>query len=367
METAHPHLRPRILEAYVAREFLKLLILSLTAFVSLFVIVDFFEKIDRLVEAHLGLWDLVRYVSLKVPFAAGQVLPAAALLGIMLTFGLMSRSHETMAMRTSGLDILQLLRPVLIVTGGVMAVMLALNLYLIPWSQESLDSFWQSRVDKKPARNLHTMEHFWYKGDQAIYNILLFRKDIQTMEGVKIYLFDRQFHLVQVIAAARAQFQGSHWRFFQGQIQTMGPGGPTGGEMFQQRDLVLTERPEDFADLEKKVTEMDFNELAGYVRRLERDGYKSTTYRVDLYSRLSLGLTPLIMVVLGLALALRHNQVHLTSVVALGMGLMFIYWLFFGFSASFGQAGRWPALWAVSCPHLVFGGLALGLLQRVTR
>jgi lipopolysaccharide export system permease protein len=103
------------------------------------------------------------------------------------------------------------------------------------------------------------------------------------------------------------------------------------------------------------------------VRRLERDGYKSTTYRVDLYSRLSLGLTPLIMVVLGLALALRHNQVHLTSVVALGMGLMFIYWLFFGFSASFGQAGRWPALWAVSCPHLVFGGLALGLLQRVTR
>ena len=106
METANPHLRPRILEAYVAWEFLKLLTLSLAAFVSLFVIVEFFEKIDRLVEAHLGLWDLVSSVVLKVPFAAGQVLPAAALLGIMLTFGLMSRSHETMAMRTSGLDIL---------------------------------------------------------------------------------------------------------------------------------------------------------------------------------------------------------------------------------------------------------------------
>ncbi len=93
METGNPPLRPRILEAYVAREFLKLLILSLAVFVSLFVIVDFFEKIDRLVEAHLGLWDLVRYVLLKVPFAAGQVLPAAALLGIMLTFGLKARSY----------------------------------------------------------------------------------------------------------------------------------------------------------------------------------------------------------------------------------------------------------------------------------
>ena len=94
METANPPLRPRILEAYVAWEFLKFLILSLAAFVSLFVIVDFFEKIDRLVEAHLGLWDLVRYLSLKVPFAAGQVLPVRRCRVSCLTFGLMSRSMK---------------------------------------------------------------------------------------------------------------------------------------------------------------------------------------------------------------------------------------------------------------------------------
>ena len=269
----------------------------------------------------------------------------------MLTFGLMSRSHETMAMRTSGLDILQLLRPVSALTGGVMAVMLALNLYLIPWSQGSLNNFWQSQVEKKPARNLQAMEHFWYKGDQAIYNILLFRKDIQTMEGVKIYLFDRQFHLVQVIAAARAQFQGGSLALFPGADPDPGvPAAPPEGRSSSSGTWSSRSARKTFADLEKKVTEMDFNELAGYVGRLERDGYKSTPYRVDLYSRLSLALTPLIMVILGLALALRHNEIHLTSVVALGMGLMFVYWLFFGFSASFGQAGRWPRPVAVSLP-----------------
>ncbi len=367
MEALSRTLRPRILEAYVAREFLKLMSLSLATFVSLFVIVDFFEKIDRLVRAHLGLGDLLRYLVLKVPLAVGEVLPAAVLLGIMLTFGLMSRAHETMAMRTSGLDILQMLRPVLVLTAGVVLVMLLLNLYLIPWSQARLSSFWQSQVEKKPPRNLITMEHFWYKGDQAIYNILLFRKDIQTMEGVKIYLFDRQFQMVQIIAAARAQFQGDHWRFYRGEIQTLDAGGSLSGETFQQRDLVLTERPDDFADLEKKVTEMDLMELYRYVERLERDGYKSTVYRVDLYSRLSRSLTPLIMVILGLGLALRHNQIHLTSIVALGMGLMFGYWLFFNFGASFGQAGRLPALLAVTIPHVVFGGASLGLLRQVTR
>jgi lipopolysaccharide export system permease protein len=366
MEVSHT-LRPRILEGYVAREFLKLSCLSLVTFVSLFVVVDFFEKIDRLVRAHLGLGDILRYLALKLPFAVGQVLPAAVLLGVMLTLGLMSRSHETMAIRTSGLDILRLARPLIVLVAGVTVLLLALNLYLIPWSQGKLSLFWQTQVEKKPPRNLHNLEHFWYKGDQAIYNILMFRKDIQTLEGVKIYLFDRQFRMVQIIAAARAQWQGDHWRFFQGMIQTFDQEGTVVGEKFQQRDIVLTERPEDFGGLEKKVVEMDQGELHRYVERLERDGYKSTPYRVDLYSRLSLSLTPLVLLLLGLGLALRHEEIHITSMVAVGLGLMFGYWLFYGFCASFGQAGRWPVFLAVSFPHLIFGGLALALMRQVTR
>jgi lipopolysaccharide export system permease protein len=187
------------------------------------------------------------------------------------------------------------------------------------------------------------------------------------MEGVKIYLFDRQFHLVQIIAAARAQWQHNHWRFYQGYIQNFDPSGAVTGEKFQERDLMLTEHPKDFAELEKKVTEMDVYELYRYVKRLERDGYKSTSYRVDLYSRFSLALTPLILVILGLGLALRHEQIHITSMVSAGLGLMFGYWLFFGFCDSFGQAGNLPPLLAVITPHLAFGTLALMLLRQVTR
>jgi len=259
--------RSPILENYVAREFLKLMGLSLVTFVSLFIIVDFFEKIDRLVRAHLGVGELLVYLVLKLPFAIGQVLPAAVLLGVILTFGLMSRSHETLAIRTSGLNILSLVRPTIIYSGLVALLLLALNLYLIPWSQGQLNLFWQTEVDKKPPRNLHTMEQFWYKGDQAIYNIVMFRKDIETMEGVKIYLFDRQFHLVQVVAAARAQWQGDHWRFYQGYIQNFDATGAVTGKKFQEQDLVLTEHPKDFAELEKKVTEMDLNELYHFVER----------------------------------------------------------------------------------------------------
>ncbi|MEW6660147.1 MAG: LPS export ABC transporter permease LptG [Thermodesulfobacteriota bacterium] len=362
-----PTMRPRILEAYVAREFLKLTSLSLATFVSIFLVVDFFEKIDRLVRAQLGLGDLLYYFLLKVPFSLGEVLPPAVLLGVMLTFGLMSRSHETMAIRTSGLDILRLARPAIVIAILAGVLLLLLKLFLVPWSQGRLNLFWETRVEKKPLPRLLDMQHFWYKGDQVIYNIVLFRKDTQTLEGVKIYLFDRKFNLIQIIAANRAQWEGDHWRFYQGFIQTFDHGGENFGEKFQERDVVLTERPEDFSGLEKKVTEMDLPELYRFVRRLERDGYKSTSYRLDLYRRISLAFTPLILVIMGLALTLRGEKINIPAVVTMGLGLMFLYWLFFGLCVSFGEAGRWPIFWAVTLPHLGFGVVAVGLLRQVTR
>lgn len=363
----YPVFRPRLLERYVGREFLKLMGLCLTAFISIYLIVDFFEKIDRLVRAQLGLGDFCYYFLLKIPFALGQVLPAAVLLGVVLTFGLFSRTHETLAIRASGLDILRLTRPIFLLAGVVALLLLALNAYLIPWSQGRSYLFWETRVQKKPPPGLLNLAQFWYKGDGAIYNIVLFRKDTQTMEGVKIYLFDRQFHLHQIVAANRAQWQGNHWRFYQGFIQHVGAEGAASGETFQERDLKLTERPEDFAALEKKSAEMDLGELSRYVERLERDGYKSTPYRLELQNRLALSLTPLLLAMLGLGLALRREMVHLPGMVALGLGLMFGYWVFFGFCASLGQAGRWPLLWAVWLPHLLFGLLGFGLMRRVTR
>jgi lipopolysaccharide export system permease protein len=366
MET-FPVFRPRILRAYISREFLKILTISLAAFLSIFLIVDFFERIDRLFSAGLGLSGFVIYLLLRAPFALSQVLSPAVLLAAMLTFGILSRTYETMAIRTSGLDILQLTRPVLLLAGLTAVAGLALNLYAVPWSQARLNTFWDTKVQKKPPRSLMALEHFWYKGDRAIYNIVLFKKDTQTLEGVRIYLFDPHFHLSQVVTAKQAQWQNGRWRLFQGTIQTFQEGKPKDWENFAEREFDLTEKPQDFSFLEKKISEMDVAELSRYVNRLERDGYKSTAYQVEIQSRFSLAVTPLILALLGTGLALNREKVYLPALAAVGLGMMFLYWLIFGLSVSMGQAGRWPIVLAVWGPHGLAGALSGVLLSRASR
>ena len=362
-----PLLRPRILERYVAREYLKLFSLTLLTFVSVFLIVDFFEKIDRLVQAKIPLSSFFLFFWTRLAIAAGHVIPAAVMIGVILTFALMSRRNEIMAIKTSGLDVMQLVRPVFFGAGAGVALLLALNLYLIPWSQQSFDQFWQVQIEKRPLPTLTRLEQFWYKGDNAIYNIMLFRKDTQTLEGVKVYLFDRSFRLLKIVAAARAQWEGTHWRFTEGLVQNFGPQESMQGERFQELTLTLTERPEDFATLERKVTQMDQTALYYYIQRLERFGYESTVYRVDFHSRISQSMAPLILVVLGLGLVLRREKPHIPATVALGTAVMFGYWLLFGFCTSFGRAGHWPVLLADWLPHVGFAAATIYLLRKVSR
>lgn len=353
-----PVCRPRLLEAYIAREYTKVLALSLGAFVSVFLVVDFFEKIDRLVRAGLGLPEFGLYVLLRFPFALEQVLPPAVLLSTLLTFGLLARFQETLAIRTAGLDILTLTRPVLCLAALAALGLASLTLYLVPWTQASFNDFWEGRVQKNPARSLLRLERLWYKGDGAIYNILVFHKAHRTLEGVTVYFFDPHFHLTRVVTAKEAVFEEGQWHFRHGTIQDLGPGGPGTLEPFESRIFHLTEKPEDFGALEKKVGEMDLTELSRYISRLERNGYRSTPYRAEFHSRLAMGLAPLILALLGLGLVLRYETWYLPVLVALGLSLMFLYWLAVGLGTSFAHAGRLPLVVAVWLPHVLFAGAA---------
>ena len=285
--------QPSLLFSYIAKEFCRNFFLTLAAFVSIYLIIDFFEKIDRLLRAQINFGTILEYFSAKMLVAASQVMPAAVILAVIITFGLLSRHNETIAIKCAGLNVVRMLRPILLISLLLSLSLLMLNLYLNPWLTQRINIIWETKVDKKPTRELIELKYLWYKGDRAIFNISEFRKDTKAMENVKIYVFDHQFHLIQFIAAKKAQWTGNNWLFYGGMVQTFVPGGQIIGETFDKRTIIMTERPEDFANLERKVTEMNANDLYRYILRLERDGYDSRPYWVELQSRIAMSLTPL--------------------------------------------------------------------------
>lgn len=359
--------RMQILSRYVGREFGRNFILCLAAFVSIYLLIDFFEKIDRLLRAQAGLPMIIKYFAAKMPIATAQVLPAAVVLGVIITFGLLSRHNETIAIKCAGVNPISLLQPLLVIALGLVLLLVLLNLRVNPLLTQVINTIWETQVDKKPQRELVEMKYIWYKGDRVILNITDFRRDTKTMGDVRIYVFDPQFHLIQFVAARRAQWTGKNWLFFDGTVQSFGVAGAIVGETFRSRTLVLTERPEDFANLERKITEMTGTDLWRYIKRLERDGYDSRPYWVELHSRLALAMTPLIVTLIGGALIFWQEKMPIPAAIALGIGLVFVYWLLFSFCLSLGQIGVLPVVVAAWLANLIFSIMGTVFLLRTSR
>lgn len=359
--------QPQILFDYIAREFCRNFLLTLAAFVSIYLVIDFFEKIDRLLRAQIHLATVAEYFIAKIPVAASQVLSPAVILAVIITFGLLARHNETIAIQCAGMNVVRMLRPIVLLAFLFSLILLLLNLYLNPALTQRINIIWETKVDKKPVRELIELKYLWYKGDRAILNISEFRKDTKTMNNVKIYVFDHGFHLIQFIAAQKAQWTGSYWLFSDGMVQSFAPNGQIIGESFTQRTLIMTERPEDFANLERKVTEMNATDLYRYIRRLERDGYDSRPYWSELQGRIAISLTPLIVALIGGSLIFWQQKSNIPQGIALGIGLVFIYWLLFSFFLSMGQIGKMPVLVSAWLANIIFGLAGVAALRQSYR
>jgi len=103
--------------------------------------------------------------------AASQVLPAAVILAVIITLGFSPRHNETIAIKCAGLNVVRMLRPILLIS-----LLLSLGLLIFKSIPESLvdqriNIIWETKVDKKPTRELIELKYLWYKGDRAIFNI----------------------------------------------------------------------------------------------------------------------------------------------------------------------------------------------------
>jgi len=178
----------------------------------------------------------------------------------------------------------------------------------------------------------------------------------RLLEGVTIYIFDGNFRLTKRLDAKRGQWDGKTWIFTDGMFTERMADGDFSAEKFQRRRLELEERPQDFQHLEKPPEEMTIGELGRYVTRIKSEGYDATRYRVDFHAKISFPFTPVVMALLGIAVALyQGKQGGIAVGVALSVALAFMYILFFQLVLSLGYTGNLQPMVAAWTPNIFFG------------
>jgi lipopolysaccharide export system permease protein len=346
----------RILGLYIAREFLRLLFFLMLCFVSIYTIFDFIEKVDNFQEAGVAASTMLGFFILQIPQIASLMLPLAVLLATVISMGLMAKRNEIVAVKSSGISLIRFSLPLFLLSITLALGVTLLNETLIPRTKIQTNYIWNQLVEKRPGRFFHK-ENFWYKGQNSIYRIGQFDPAGQTLSNIVYHRFDADFNVVLRVDAKKASYNDGVWVFTNGLFQQALPVGGIAATPFERKVVDLPENPRDFSSLAKPSEEMGFGELAAFVRKVEKEGYDSLRYRVDLQAKLSFPFVCLIMCVWGIALALfKEKGRFLAPGVVLGMAVALSYWVSFSYLRSmFGYSGVLPPILAVWLPNGIFG------------
>ena len=104
----------RRLDRYVLRQFIQALLLGLLAFLVIFIVIDFFEKLGDYIDRDTPWLVVARLYLFKVPYITVLILPIAMLLASLFSLGRMSRDSELTAMLAAGVPLTRLLAPLFV-------------------------------------------------------------------------------------------------------------------------------------------------------------------------------------------------------------------------------------------------------------
>lgn len=350
----------KILNRYLARDFLQNFLFGLAAFTTIYLVVEFFERINAFLHNQASLEMMVSYFLNKIPSIIYQVSPAAILLSSLITLGLMARHNEIMALKAGGVSLRQIVIPI----GGVVLLLylglLGLNEYLVPSANQRVRELLNLIIHKKKPVEVFKQSQIWIHSHQSIYNIQLYHPEKNSLEGVTIYRFDPHFQLLERLDARRANWENGQWVFFEATITQFSADGFPVRKKYPQIAFPLPETPQDLRVAERKPEEMNYRELGEYVQKIERGGYESAKYRCALHAFFSFPFTGVILAFLGIPLALRKGK---GAGIALAFGLSilvsFLYLVTFSFSLELGKAGLLPPFVAAWLGNFIFALVAL--------
>ncbi len=349
----------KIITRYVLKHFLPIFFLANVGFVGIYLVVDFFERVDRMLEHHLGFREIYLYFLCKIPMVLTQGIPMSAIIAAIIALGIMKRNRELIAMETAGINPSYYVAPIALAGLFFSIFHFCLAEFVVRPLNQKLYNTWEVKIEGKAPPVWMNPENIWYRDKDTIYQIGLYDRKHQVMHIASIFFLGTDFHLIRRIDAKSITWTPRGWLAKGGLIVTYHPG-KTDQQWFDQEILNLKITPADFKSGESLPHNLGWMDLYRYTEKIEREGFSATPYTVDLNMRIASPLATFILTLLGVLIALRQG---LHGGIAAGVGWsLIVAFLFLGVSnvgSSLASAGTLPPFLGVWTGNIIFGALAL--------
>jgi len=365
---------PRIIDEYIVREFATLFVLVLLGFVLLLIVFTFFDLLGDILRNHIALAVVGEYLLNLTPSMLYLTAPLAVLIAVLVTFSVLNRNSEIIAMKATGISLYRLVIPIVSIAACLAVCLFLFDQYYLPQANRRQESLRNVIKGKPPQTYLHP-EQQWIFGPRAapgepgcIFYYQFFDPGTNEFANLSVFEFEPStFQLTRRIFARRAAWDEDSrtWQFEGGWVRDI-----QGANVKAYRTFLKTSFPEIHAapDYFKKEDlqsqEMNFGQLDRYIRDLRQSGFDTKRLSVALWQKLSYPLVAVVMAVLAIPFALSMGRRGSITGIAVAIGVALAYRVVDGLFGAMGYVNYLPASMAAWSADILFGLVGGYLLLR---
>lgn len=351
----------KLLDKYILAQVISMFIMGVLVFTSIIFASDTFITLIKQI-AQYGIPFRLAFILiiLHLPAVFVMTIPMGVLLSTVMTLNNLSLSSEITVMRSCGIGINRIAKPIFIFAVIMAISSFIINETLVPvMTKQSTDlalyAFAQKNIPEgrknftfKEIKDNGVLKRLFYVGeceDKVLHNIIVL--DASNNDSV------------QILQAREGKTTADGWKFQKGVIYTI-----TDNDKSLVTTLFNDQTVYFGMDLSKEMdkniaNEHNFVQLLQYIAQENRPELK-----ISLYDKIALPLTTIVFVLIGVPLAITPPRVRYNRGFLFSILIIFAYYLIRAFSLSMGAAGSIIPVLAAFTPNIVLTIVGIGLYYR---
>ena len=358
----------RRVDWYIIKKFLGTYFFSIALIISIAVVFDVNENIDRFINNKAPMEAIVfDYYLNFIPYFSNLFSPLFVFISVIFFTSKLAENSEIIAMMSTGMSFKRLLRPYMISAAFIAILTYGLGAHVIPKGNVKRVDFENTYKRKKKAEYVRNVQLevdtgvIAYMERYENYNKTAYRFSLDKFVDKK---------LVAHLTARSATYDTTNvhkWTLKNYMIREM-DGMREVIRTGERLDSIIKMDPRDFLITKGQQQTMTSAELDEYITRQKQRGFANIKeFQIEYHQRIAMSFAAFILTVIGASLSARKVKGGMGLNLGFGLALSFSYILFQTVSATFAINGSTPPIVAVWIPNILYFFIALYLYKKAPR
>jgi len=388
----------KTLHGYIVRQVLATLFMTVVVFTFVMLLGNVLKRVlDLLVSQQVSFGLFVEAIGLLLPYVLAFALPMGMLTAALLVFGRFSADHELTAVRASGISLISLVSPVILLSLVMCGISAYVNMELAPKCRMAMkDLVNQARYDFAAAQ----LPEGRYIKDFDNFIFYVGKNNNGELEDVTVLYLPDNTNVATTVVAPRGKLwrEGTngqvHLKLFNAQSMTILDGDVQNIQIAEGGDVEIEPQGQEKAGkvLKRRVSYMTFSELRAEMRdlagrfegvptpglsgaglkqqqaRLRRERDKATSpIRVQLHRQLASSFACFGFTLVGIPLGIRVHRRETNIGFGIALGLVMVYYALLLIGGGLETHPEFFPHLIVWIPDFLFQAVGVVLLWRANR